>query len=262
MHPLITERLRIGGITSWEIADLLGVHPHQLERDEFDRHRSNDEDRLRALPVSALIQLCQRLDLHPGDLLQELDELCSSRRRPPREDAEEAPGEVTEDARVMAATLLHIGAPLALDKAAQALEWSFARARAAIEHLQAHTDLTGPYALRRVGADIYTLTSRTDLLTANQRAGLDGVIVAAGELPLEYVGVLEALLAGAEPDHAAAAVALPVLRELGLVVGSAEEGDSLAPEVLYSLTPGESEGGSVSGDSELSSSVTDRCRFQ
>lgn len=160
----------------------------------------------------------------------------------------------------MVVALFHTGTPLTIDKAAQALGWDFRRARAAIEHLQAHTDLAGPYALRRAGADTYTLTSRTDLLTASQRAALDGVPVAVGDLPLEYVGVLEALLAGSEPDHAAAAVALPVLRDLGLVVGSAEEGVSLAPEVLYSLTPSASEAGS--GDSGLSPSVTGSCRFQ
>ncbi|WP_017577861.1 SMC-Scp complex subunit ScpB [Nocardiopsis kunsanensis] len=262
MHPLITERLRIGGITSWEIADLLGVHPHQLEHDTLGRRRSTDEDRLRALPVTVLIQLCRRLDLHPSDLIEELDEMCSSLRRAPREADSELPGEgeVVEDARTMVAALFHVGAPLSIEEAAGALGWGFSRARATVEHLQAHADLTGPYALRRVGADTYALTSRTDLLTAGQRTALESVVVAVGgTLPQTHVSVLEALLAGSilSGDDDAA---LADLLKLGLVSGSAEEGLELASEVLYSLNPGDDGGGS--GDNGMSSPVTDNCRFQ
>ncbi|WP_150236376.1 hypothetical protein [Nocardiopsis quinghaiensis] len=254
MHPLITERLRIGGITSWEIADLLGVHPHQLERDDLDRRRTSDEDRLRALPVAALVQLCQRLDLHPGDLLGELDELCSSRRRAPGGAKGEPPGDAVQDARTMVAALLHAGVPLSVEEAAGALGWDFPRARAAVEHLQAHTDLADPYALRRVGAETYTLTSRTDLLTPGQRAALDSVVVAVGgTLPQTHVRALEALLAGSSLNgHDDATIA--DLIKLGLVTGSVEEGLALGPEVLYSLTPCGEETGS--SDSGLSSSVT------
>ncbi|WP_444961508.1 hypothetical protein [Nocardiopsis sp. M1B1] len=121
---------------------------------------------------------------------------------------------------------------------------------ATVEHLQAHTDLVGPYALRRVGADTYTLASRTDLLTPGQRTALDGVVVAVGgTLPQTHVRVLEALLAGSSPNgHDDAAIA--DLLKLGLVGGSVEEGLALAPEVLYSLTPRGDRTGS--GDSGLS----------
>jgi hypothetical protein len=58
--------------------------------------------------------------------------------------------------------------PLTADALATALGWQLARAQAALTYAQAHPDLAGPLALRRIPPQTYVLTPRLDLLTKDQ----------------------------------------------------------------------------------------------
>lgn len=57
------ERLAAGPLSLYELADLLGIHPHQLRT-------GHHLDNLTNQPIRALIDLCRHLDLHPADLIR------------------------------------------------------------------------------------------------------------------------------------------------------------------------------------------------
>ncbi|MFE4957965.1 hypothetical protein ACFRCW_28835 [Streptomyces sp. NPDC056653] len=63
-NHVLKRRLLAAGMTPWQLADLLGVHEHQIDLEE-----------LPDLPVHVLLELARRLDLHPADLLLGADEL-------------------------------------------------------------------------------------------------------------------------------------------------------------------------------------------
>jgi hypothetical protein len=77
--PTLRERLRDAGMSTWELGDLLGIHPHLVS--------SSHGQPLTARPVQALIEIARQLDLHPADLVPELEPLLS-RRRQARRDAD------------------------------------------------------------------------------------------------------------------------------------------------------------------------------
>jgi hypothetical protein len=72
--PTLPERLRDAGLSAWELGDLLGIHPHLV---------SGPYPALTDRPVQALIEIARRLDIHPADLVPELEPLLSNRRQAP-----------------------------------------------------------------------------------------------------------------------------------------------------------------------------------
>jgi hypothetical protein len=72
--PTLPERLRDAGLSTWELGDLLGIHPHLVS--------SSHGQPLTTRPVQALIEIARRLDLHPADLIPELEPLLSAARPP------------------------------------------------------------------------------------------------------------------------------------------------------------------------------------
>ncbi|MCA1224058.1 hypothetical protein, partial [Streptomyces sp. 8L] len=53
----LRRRQHNAGMTAWELADLLGVHEHDISLD----HLPNQ-------PLHVVLELARRLDLHPSDL--------------------------------------------------------------------------------------------------------------------------------------------------------------------------------------------------
>jgi hypothetical protein len=163
--PTLCERLRDAGLSAWELGDLLGIHPHLV---------SDPHPLLTGRPVRVLIEIARRLDIHPADLVPELEPLLSHRRQALGEALSEALG--GQDGRADALTVLTALAtardPLSADQLARALGWQLPRAAAAIAAAQANPDLGGPLALRRIPAETWTVTSRLDVLTQAQRRAL------------------------------------------------------------------------------------------
>jgi hypothetical protein len=75
--PTLRERLRDAGLSAWELGDLLGIHPHLV---------SDPHPLLTGRPVQVLIEIARRLDIHPADLVPELEPLLSHRRQTLGED--------------------------------------------------------------------------------------------------------------------------------------------------------------------------------
>jgi hypothetical protein len=59
-----------------------------------------------------------------------------------------------------------------LEALATALGWPLPRVQAALAHAQAHPQLAGPFTVRRVPPQTYTLTPRLDVLTDAQHQAL------------------------------------------------------------------------------------------
>lgn len=132
------ERLYASGLSRWELADLLGLHPHEL--DLADRKVS-----MNGQPVRVVAELATRLDMHPGDLADALEPVLGNRRDPGSQAA--AANETAEeeaDAVVVLTALATISVPLTQDELATALTWPLEQAGAAIAYAQAHPALAGP----------------------------------------------------------------------------------------------------------------------
>lgn len=159
---LLIQRLRAAGMSLWELGDLIGVHPHHLFPDNED---------LAALPVAALVDLASRLDLHPADLVPDLDPDTSPATQDKTLSAAgtvENATSVSTDAEVVLTALAYAVDPLTNDDLAAALDWPLARVATAIEHAHRHPEQAGPVRLRRTAPDTYTVTARLDRLTADQ----------------------------------------------------------------------------------------------
>ncbi|MGW8526979.1 helix-turn-helix domain-containing protein [Nocardiopsis sp. NPDC055824] len=225
------ERMAQCGVTVREVADLLGVHPHQLDHDSLRG--------LPELPVRVLIDLARRLDLHPADLLPDLEPVLAHHRQ----DAEHEPQApaVTADPRVVLAALAHAGTPMHTYTLCQALDWPHPRLKAALDHLRAHPDAAGAWALRRTGAHTYVLGARMDLLTEQQRAALEKAAGRVIPIGAEEAGVLAALLGfGPPPRGADWDAGARGLAEAGLAAEAAEGGFAIDPDIRFSLFPGHS----------------------
>jgi hypothetical protein len=94
--------------------------------------------------VQVLIEIAHRLDLHPADLVPELEPLLSHRRQ--------APGDASggQDRRADALTVLTALATVRAPLTAHQLARGLPRAVAAIAAAQDNPDLGGPLALRRI----------------------------------------------------------------------------------------------------------------
>jgi hypothetical protein len=123
--PTLRERLRDAGLSAWELGDLLGIHPHLV---------SDPHPLLTGRPVQVLIEIARRLDIHPADLVPELEPLLSHRRQARREDLGGQDGRA--DALTVLTALATARAPLPADQLARALGWQLPRTAAAIAAAQ------------------------------------------------------------------------------------------------------------------------------
>ena len=181
--PTLRERLRDAGLSAWELGDLLGIHPHFV---------NGPDPVLTSRPVQVFIEIARRLDIHPANLVPELEPLLSRRRQAPCDtDADQA---TQADALTVLSALATASAPLSADQLAQALGWPLPRTTAAITTAQDNPDLGGPLALRRIPPETWTVTPRLDILTPAQRRALRD---AAGAVVLDddQAAVLLAALA-------------------------------------------------------------------
>jgi len=213
-YDLFRRRQQHSGLSLWELGDLLGIHPHHL-------HLSDTSGALVDQPVRVLIDLAQRLDMHPADLVPGLEPLLNNGRdpathNPPTSRASgngaatgepahhAAAGEpVTDaDARTGLAALATAATPVAVDELAAALGWTLDRTAAALNHALDRPELAGPYALRRIPPGAFTLTPRLDQLTDQQRAGISDLANHQGPLTLaEAHALLAAINLGNQSDY-------------------------------------------------------------
>jgi hypothetical protein len=171
-YDLFRQRQQRSRLSLWELGDLLGVHPHHL-------HFSDSSGALVDQPVGILIDLARQLDMHPADLVPELDPLLDNGRGPAahshpagRAGGNGAGPDDGADARTVLAALAAAATPVTVDELAIALGWTLDRTAAAIERAYEQPELAGPYAVRRVPPGTFTLATRIDQLTDQQRAGL------------------------------------------------------------------------------------------
>ncbi|WP_067470975.1 GbsR/MarR family transcriptional regulator [Nocardia amamiensis] len=79
---------------------------------------------------------------------------------------------VVHDALTVIAALVHTGRPLTLGALAAALDWPRGRATAALDAIERQPAIADPLALRVIGPETYTFTTRPDRLSPAQREGL------------------------------------------------------------------------------------------
>lgn len=166
------QRLRASGLSPWELGDLLGIHPHQL--DHIDTAGLSTQR-----PIAVLLELSRRLDIHPADLVAELDSVLTNRRLPggARSDDLDAGGpgadggapDLGADARVLLTALAHARTPLSIDDLVRALGWPLGRVEGALGYTHQYPGMAGPMMLRRIPPETFTLTPRLDTLTAGQQ---------------------------------------------------------------------------------------------
>jgi len=173
--------------------------------------------------VQVLIEIARRLDIHPADLIPELEPLLASSRR--------APGDASgQDRRADALTVLTAlataRAPLSADQLARALEWHLPRTAAAIAAAQDNPDLGGPLALRRIPPETWTVTPRLDILAGAQHRALRDTTGTA-DLDDDQARVLLAAVAAGQSDAYTGLRAQPgwadaeaALKETGLIYSS------------------------------------------
>ena len=157
--PTLRERLRDAGLSPWELGDLLGIHPHLI---------GDPQPLLTARPVQVLIEIARRLDIHPADLVPELEPLLSHRRQALGEALGGQDGRA--DALTVLTALATARAPLSADQLARALGWQLPRTAAAIAAAHDNPDLGGSLALRRVPPETWTVTPRLDVLARRSAA--------------------------------------------------------------------------------------------
>ncbi|MFF5205855.1 hypothetical protein [Streptosporangium sp. NPDC000396] len=159
------QRVEQAGLSLWELGDLLGIHPHHLH--------TSDVPGLTALPVRVIIDLARRLDLHPADLIEELDPPTPARSTTTADTtADTARPNLDIDALTVLTALATTSSPLTADELAAALRWTLDEVTTALGHAHAHPALAGPVALRRVPPDGWTISARLDVLTDGQRRAL------------------------------------------------------------------------------------------
>ncbi|MEU2674828.1 hypothetical protein ABZ622_39580 [Streptomyces sp. NPDC007164] len=157
----VKRRLLAAGMTGWQLADLLGVHEHQIDLDE-----------LPDLPVRVLLELARRLDMHPADLMTGADDLFELPRH--RQVVDRRPAGADHDALTVVTALAHADSPLTADGLAAALSWTRRRTDAALDHARAHPDTGGALVLRHVPPEAFTVAPRLDVLAPHQVDALWG----------------------------------------------------------------------------------------
>ncbi len=232
--PPLPERLRDAGLSTWELGDLLGIHPHLV---------TGPHPALIGRPVQVLIEIARRLDLHPADLVPELEPLLSHRRQASGD--ADAGQDRRADALTVLTALATARAPLTADQLARALGWQLPRTAAAIAAAQDNPVLGGPLALRRVPPETWTVTPRQDMLAQAQRRALRDTTGAA-TLDDDQARVLLAALAVGQKWQGDAyadlraradwATAEAALKETGLIYSSSGPGEvHVSDDVKFSL---------------------------
>ena len=178
MSNEIARRRRAGCLSWWELGDLLGIHPHQL-------HNLRPGELPTQQPIAVLIELCQRLDIHPADLVADLDPVLTNRRLPAQQPTAANPDDhhphdghhgghadghrragPADDALTVLTGLAHARTPLRVEDLAAALAWRLGRVQTALDYAREHPTVGGPLTLRRVPPETFTVTPRLDVLTA------------------------------------------------------------------------------------------------
>ena len=178
-----SQRLHDAGLSLWELGDFLGIHPHELRS-------AGKPGALLAQPVRVLVDLARRLDLHPADLVEDLEPVLSTRRLTPTPAAAETEPDTGADALVLLTTLAMTSVPLDSDDLADILGWSIERVQAAAGHAEQHPDIGGPLGLRRIPPQTWTVTARLDILTPEQRTKLHDRAHYRAPLNVEEASVL------------------------------------------------------------------------
>ena len=224
---VIKRRLLAAGMTGWQLADLLGVHEHQIDLEE-----------LPDLPVRVLLELARRLDMHPADLMPGSDELFELPRQ--RQVADRRPAGADHDALTVLTALAYADGPLTADTLAAALSWTRHRTGTALDHARAHPDVGGVLLLRHVPPEAYTVTPRLDVLDAYQVDALTGrkkphASVRGPIQPAEAEVLLRVWVdGGIDPHDAAQRQALEDLAAAEMVIPGGII-DRFHDNVLYSL---------------------------
>lgn len=229
---MVAERISASPISRFQLAALLGVHIGDLADAALPR-----------LPVNILIELSRHTDLHPADLVPELEPLLALRRLPAA-DAEPAAPDIRHDAHVILAALSIAPGPLSPGALADALEWTSERLHAALDLITAEPDLPAPLSLHRTPRGAYQLAVRMDLLDQQQRERLNTTAdLDAYDFPPAFIALLTAAIAygrtkryaAIKREHLLAHNELTSLQLLLPVPGEPDQVD-VHPDVIYSLT--------------------------
>ncbi|MFF1873195.1 hypothetical protein [Kitasatospora herbaricolor] len=150
-------------MTVWQLADLLGVHEHQIDLDE-----------LPDLPVRILHEIARRLDLHPADILRDTDDLYALPRthRPATKPPGKKPAGLAHDALRLVNALALADRPMLPEELAHALSWPVKRVDDAAAHAFEHPATGGAVALRGGPSGHLSVSPRLDLLAASQHTQL------------------------------------------------------------------------------------------
>ncbi|MFB7254870.1 hypothetical protein [Streptomyces nojiriensis] len=224
---VVKRRLVAAGMTAWQLADLLGVHEHQIDLEE-----------LPDLPVRVLLELARRLDIHPADLMVGADDLFERPRQ--QQVLDRRPPGVAHDALTLITALAHADGPLTADGIALALTWNSYRLDAALDHARAHPDAGGALTLRHVPPDGYTAAPRLDILRPDQADAVTGrkkphASVRGPIQPVEAEVLLRVWVdGGIDPGDAAQRQALEDLAAAAMV-NRGDIIDVLPDHVAYSL---------------------------
>jgi hypothetical protein len=258
-HDVFTQRLAVTALSRWELADLLGIHPHELQGVGGLRGLADQ-------PVRVLIELSRRLDLHPADIVGDLEPLLTTRRPPASHPAtgtcyppDGAPGAASDemagnagtateestdrDALTLLTALATTSIPLTIEDLATVLGCPLERTCRVLEHAQSQPELGGPVALRRVPPHAWTVTARHDVLTPAQHGALLKGTYHRAPLAEDDVTVLLAVLThGTSPDYAGwrqhHLEAEHTLKVAGLIESpTGPHHARLHPDVRYSLDP-------------------------
>ena len=129
-------------MSTWGLADLLGVHEHEIDLAELPDQ-----------PVRVVYELARRLDSHPGDLIFGAEDLFARRRTRPQDN----PAGAELGDQLTAATALALAdRPMIVDELADALGWEHERTVDALCDLRDHPHPHSPLSLRRIAPEYYT----------------------------------------------------------------------------------------------------------
>ena len=254
---VIRDRLHATGMSSWELADLLGVHEHEIDLEELPDQ-----------PLRVVYELARRLDIHPADLIHGTAELFarpSVRSRnmqaePPAQFPDElldrlgvqrpAPqpaGDGHDDALTVATALAHADRPLTADELGEVLHWDYDRTVETLDILRERPHSASPLMLRCMPPEHFTVTARLDVLPASAVNALVADHQLSDErklrlrrqrepLTVEETAVLGAVIKQRQIKGDSAKIALNALVTAGLVHHDPATGKHTAEaDVLYSL---------------------------
>lgn len=229
----VAARMLASPVSHYQLAELLGVHVSDLDDAVVPR-----------LPVSVLIELCRQAELHPADLVPELEPTLTLPRLPAGDDTPPENEDVHRDAHVILAALSTARGPLSPGTIADVLGWSLERAHDALDLIANEPDLPAPLALHRTPRGTYQLAPRPDLLGPEQRERINTAAdLDAYDFPDSHLELLvAAIVYGRTERYASIKVdnwhAHKELTELGLLLPVAGEHDQVEvhPDIAYSLT--------------------------